>query len=352
MPKVVVEKNKKEDNMSQIEDNQEARKQSSPSLAQIAQRRSIDRCPSCGKGPMISDASTGELVCSNCGFVVSDKMIETGPEWRAFSKEEMDSRARTGAPSSLAIHDMGLSTVMGVENKDASGRSFQSSMKSTLERLRTWDKRSQVHTPAERNLRQAMMELDRLSEKLKVSDSVVERAAYIYRKALERKLIRGRSISAVVAASLYAAVRDTETPRTLKDLVAVSSVKKGDLARSYRLLLKELDLRMPVADPIRSISRIASKAGLSERTKRRALEILKRAEDAGITAGKDPMGLAASALYIASVVEKENKIQKDIATAAGVTEVTIRNRYKGLKEGLHIQTPVGREAQNASSEEA
>ncbi len=297
---------------------------------------SLDRCPRCGKGPMVSDSATGELVCSNCGYVVTEKIEEIGPEWRSFSNEKLESRARTGAPSSLAMHDMGLSTVMGLENTDASGRSLKSSMKSTLERLRTWDRRSQVHTPAERNLRQAMMELDRLSDKLKVSDAVVEKAAYIYRKALEKKLIRGRSISSLIAASLYAAVRDTETPRTLKELVAISSVQKAELARSYRLLIKELDLRLPVIDPIRSISKIASKAGLSERTKRRALEILKKAEEAGITAGKAPMGMAASALYIASVIEKENKIQKDIAAAAGITEVTIRNRYKGLKEGLKI----------------
>jgi transcription initiation factor TFIIB len=299
-------------------------------------QRSVDRCPRCGKGPMVVDTSGGELFCSSCGYVVKEKIEEIGPEWRAFSKEEKDDRSRTGVPSSLAMHDMGLATVIGVEDRDASGKSLPASMKATIERLRTWDGRSQVHEPVDRNLRQAFSELDRLADKLNVSDAVIEKAAYVYRKALERGLVRGRSISALIAASLYAACRDTETPRTLKDVSAVSNVKKKDIARCYRLLLREMDLRMPVVDPTKCVSRIASKAGLTERTKRRALEILKKAEETRTSAGKDPMGLAAAALYVACVMENENKTQKDVAEAAGVTEVTIRNRYKGLKAALKI----------------
>ena len=297
--------------------------------------QAFDKCPRCGKASMVLDATTGEQICTNCGYVMKDKIEETGPEWRTFAREEGgENRIRTGMPSSLAMHDMGLSTVIGKENRDASGRALQSSMRTTLERLRTWDKRSQVHESVDRNLRQAFSELARLTDKLRVSDAIVERAAYIYRKAVDRNLIRGRSISAMIAASLYAAMRDTETPRNLKDLAAVSNVKRKELSRSYRLILKELDLRMPVADPVKSVSRIASKVGVTERTKRRAIDILRRASEAGSTAGKDPTGLAASALYIASVMENENKTQKDMAEAAGVTEVTIRNRYKTLKEAL------------------
>jgi len=262
--------------------------------------------------------------------------VETGPEWRSFSKDEKDDRSRSGTPTSIAMHDMGLATVIGGVNKDASGKSLSSSMKATVDRLRTWDSRSQAHEPMDRNLRQAFSELDRLSDKLAVSDAVVEKAAYIYRKALERGLVRGRSISAIIAASLYAACRDRETPRTLKDLAVVSNVKKKDIARCYRLLLKEMDIKMPVADPIKCVSRIASRAGLSEKTKRRALEILKKAEEARISAGKDPMGLAAAALYVSCTLEGEDKTQRDVAEAAGVTEVTIRNRYKGLRSALGI----------------
>ncbi|NSL75773.1 MAG: transcription initiation factor IIB [Thaumarchaeota archaeon] len=305
-------------------------------LGSVSSRPNVDKCTRCGKGPIVIDSSGGEMNCSNCGFVVVDKIEEEGPEWRAFSKEEKDDRARTGVPSSLAMHDMGLATVIGAEDRDAAGRSLPASMKAAIERLRTWDGRSQVHEPVDRNLRQAFSELDRLADKLNLSDAVIEKAAYIYRKALEKGLVRGRSISALIAASLYAACRDTETPRTLKDVAAACNIKKKDIARCYRLLLREMNLRMPVVDPTKCVSRIASKAGLSEKTKREALSILHKAEATRTSAGKDPMGLAAAALYVACVMQGESKTQKDVAEAAGVTEVTIRNRYKGLKAALQM----------------
>ncbi len=295
-----------------------------------------DKCPRCGKSTLVTDANTGENFCGKCGFVITDKVSESGPEWRSFSKEEHEGRSRAGVPTSLAMHDMGLATIIGPADKDATGKPLSASMRSTIERLRTWDSRSQVHEPVDRNFRQAFSELDRLKDKLAVGDSVVEKAAYIYRKALEKGLVRGRSISALIASALYAACRDTETPRTLKDVGNASNIKRKDIARCYRLLLRELSLKMPVVNPINCISRIASKAGLSEKTKREASKILKTAEEVKISAGKDPMGLAAAALYVACVTNGENKTQRDVAEAAGVTEVTIRNRYKGLKIALNL----------------
>ena len=295
-----------------------------------------EKCPRCGKGTLVTDANTGENFCGKCGFVVTEKVAESGPEWRSFSKEEHEGRSRAGVPTSLAMHDMGLATIIGPTDRDATGKPLSASMKSTIERLRTWDSRSQVHEPVDRNFRQAFSELDRLKDKLAVGDAVIEKAAYIYRKALEKGLVRGRSISALIASALYAACRDTETPRTLKDIANASNIKRKDIARCYRLLLRELGLRMPVVNPINCISRIASKAGLSEKTKREATKILKNAEEVKISAGKDPMGLAAAALYVACVTNGENKTQRDVAEAAGVTEVTIRNRYKGLKIALDL----------------
>ena len=290
-----------------------------------------DRCPRCGKGPMVTDGATGEVLCGNCGYLVTERVEALGPEWRSFSQEEYGNRSRAGVPTSLAIHDMGLATIIGPVDRDASGKPLSASMKSTIERLRTWDSRSQVNEPVDRNLRQAFSELDRLKDKLAVGDAVIEKAAYIYRKAVERGLVKGRAISALLAGTLYVACRDTETPRTLKDIVNASNAKKKDVARCYRLLIRELDLRMPLVDPKKCVSRIASLAGLSEKTRREALEILENARNAKISAGKNPMGLAATALYVACVMNGESKTQKDVANAAGVTEVTIRNRYKGLK---------------------
>lgn len=294
------------------------------------------KCERCGKKSLVTDNVTGERFCSGCGFVISERVEETGPEWRSFSKDESDDRSRTGSPTSLAMHDMGLATIIGHANKDVTGKPLSASMKSTIERLRTWDSRSQVHEPADRNFRQAFSELDRLKDKLALSNAVIEKTAYIYRKALDKGLVRGRSIPGVLAAALYVACRESGTPRTLNDMSHQINVKRKDISRCYRLLLRELDLNMPVVNPIICTSRIASEAGLSEKVKRRALTILKDANEMEITAGKDPMGLAAAALYLSCVLNGENTTQKVIAMAAGVTEVTIRNRYKGLRESLNI----------------
>ena len=290
------------------------------------------KCARCGKNEILSDNETGEVFCGKCGYVKTEKINDSGPEWRSFQNERGVDPSRTGAPTSLTMHDMGLATVIGPFNKDSTGKPLSTSMRSTIERLRTWDSRSQVHEPVDRNFRQAFNELNRLKDKLTISNSVLEKAAYIYRKALQKGLVRGRSITALIAASLYVACRETDTPRTIKDVAREANIKKKDIARCYRLLHQELELRMPVVNSIQCISRIASKIGISEKTRRTACEILKKAQESHESAGKDPMGLAASALYMSSVKNGENFTQRDIAEAANVTEVTIRNRYKSLKK--------------------
>jgi len=288
------------------------------------------KCPSCGYKKMVTDQNTGELFCGKCGFVVTEKITDTGAEWRSFSNDESN-RTRVGAGTSLTMHDMGLSTIIGKANKDATGKPLSSGVKSSIERLRTWDSRSQAHSSADRNLRQALNEMDKLKDKLALTNAVVEKAAYIYRKAMERKLVRGRSIQGLVAACLYASCRNTETPRTLDDIAKGINIRRKDVARCYRLIFRELDLKMPVVDPVKGVSRIASLAGLSEKSKRKAIVILNEAKKEGIVAGKDPMGIAAAALYLACISIGEAKSQKDISIASGVTEVTIRNRCAGLR---------------------
>lgn len=294
--------------------------------AVVSQRR----CPSCGKTKILSDENTGELFCGSCGFVITEKLADMGAEWRSFSQDE-GNRARTGAGTSLTMHDMGLSTVIGSVNKDATGKPLSSAMKSSIERLRTWDSRTQAHSSSDRNLRLALNEMDKIKDKLALTNAVIEKAAYIYRKAMEKKLIRGRSIHGLVAACVYAACRTTGTPRTLDDIATGINIRRKDVARCYRLIFRELELKIPVPDPLKGVSRIASLAELSEKTKRKAVEILNKARKVGMIAGKDPMGIAAAALYIACISNGENKSQKEISIASGVTEVTIRNRCAGLR---------------------
>lgn len=292
------------------------------------------RCARC-RGQTVTDGSTGERFCRNCGYVMEESVEDSGPE--RIMRDERDDRSRVGIPTSLAMHDMGLSTMIGAANRDATGKPLSVQAKHEMKRLRTWDSRSQMSAQADRNLRQAFMQLDKLKDKLALSDAVVEKAAYVYRKALAKNLVRGRSIEGVLAAAVYAACRDVETPRTLGDVSDAINIKRKDLSKNYRLLVNELDLRMPVVNSVTCMSKIASKVGLSEKVKRYALLILQDANERRITAGKDPMGMAASALYIACVKYDEDVSQKDIAMAAGVTEVTIRNRYKDLRKRLVLK---------------
>jgi transcription initiation factor TFIIB len=293
-------------------------------------------CSVCSDGQMVTDPESGEIICRNCGIVMLDKIQESRPEWRAFTADDGNDRSRTGTPSSLARHDMGLSTVIGRADKDASGNAIDVSMRSTMDRLRAWDFRTQAHTPTDRNLRQAFSELERLKDKLGLSDVIIEKTAYIYRKAQERGLVRGRTISSVLAAAIYIACRESGTSRTLKDIASISNIKRKDIARTYRLLVLELNYKIPMVDPIKCIVRVANKANLSEKTKRQAMNIMHSVTRSGISAGKDPMGLAASVLYLSCMNTGESRTQTEISEAAGVTEVTVRNRYKNLKTQLDL----------------
>jgi transcription initiation factor TFIIB len=302
-------------------------------------QRLIDKCPECGSSNLVHDYDTGETVCGDCGLVLYEQMMDKGPEWRAFTQEEKASRSRVGVPTSYSVHDKGLSTAISQVDRDAFGRKLPLSTRLQMWRLRKWQIRSRVHSSVDRNLAQAMAELDRLSDKVYIPPPIKEKAAVTYRKALDKGLVRGRSIAAIAAAALYAACRGSGTARTLREIAEASLVDKKDVARCYRLLLRELEVHMPIADPLTYVSKIAERTGISGKTQGIAIQILREARKKRAAAGKDPMGLAAASLYIACLKNNEKKTQKDIAEAAGVTEVTVRNRYKTLKKQLNLELP-------------
>jgi transcription initiation factor TFIIB len=205
-----------------------------------------------------------------------------------------------------------------------------------MERLRIWDFRTQRHTPTDRNLSLAFNELDILKDKLGLPDAVFEKAAYIYRKAQQRGLVRGRTISSILAAAVYIACREMGISKTLKDIVAVSNIRLKIISKTYRKLLVELNYKVPVSDPMKCISRVANNTNLSERTKHQALYMMNEVAEKGISVGKDPMGLAATVLYVSSLKTGEKITKTEIAKSAGVTEVTLRNRFKDLKGTLEL----------------
>ncbi len=275
-------------------------------------------------------------MCSDCGLVVNGKILDRGPEWRAFTPEEKQTKSRAGRPNKYSLYDKGLSTTIKID-RDAYGRRLPPKVRRQMWRLRKWQIRAGVYGTTNRNLLHAMMELERLSEKLRVPSSVQEMAAVIYRKALNNVLVRGRCIAAIVAAALYAACRFTKIPRTLKEVAEASLRDKGELAMCYRLLIQKLDIQMPLDDPLDYVSKLGEKAGVSIEAQGMATKIICKAKRKRVTLGKDPSGLAAAALYIASQSRNEMVTQHDLSRAANVTEVTIRNRKKELIEKLKLK---------------
>ena len=294
------------------------------------------KCPKCGSTHLSRDYSRAELVCEDCGLVIDEDFIDHGPEWRAFDSDQREKRARVGAPMTYTIHDKGLSTMIGWKNRDSYGKSIPTRNRAQLYRLRKWQIRTRISDGTERNLALALSTLDRMSSALGLPRNVRETAAMIYRKAVNEKLIRGRSIEGVTAAVLYAACRQCNVPRTLDEISNVAQMKKKEIGRNYRNISHKLKLKLLPTTPQDYISRFCSKLKLSNDVQVKAMEILKKAGENELTSGRGPTGLAAAAMYIASVLCGERRTQREVADVAGVTEVTIRNRYKELAKKLDI----------------
>ncbi|WP_435159944.1 transcription initiation factor IIB [Halorubrum sp. SY-15] len=288
-------------------------------------------CPECG-GQLATDTEHGETVCVDCGLVVESDEIDRGPEWRAFDSREKDQKSRVGAPTTNMMHDKGLSTNIGWQDKDAYGKSLSSRQREKMQRLRTWNERFRTRDSKERNLKQALGEIDRMASALGLPDNVRETASVIYRRALDEDLLPGRSIEGVSTAALYAAARQAGTPRSLDEIAGVSRVEKDEIARTYRYVVRELKLEIQPADPESYVPRFASDLELSDESERRARELLETAKSQGIHSGKSPVGLAAAAVYAASLLTNEKVTQSEVSEVANISEVTIRNRYHELLE--------------------
>ncbi len=288
-------------------------------------------CPECG-GRLVTDDEHGETICEECGLVVEEDEIDRGPEWRAFDSTEKDEKSRVGAPTTKLMHDQGLSTNIGWENKDAYGKTLSNRQRQRMQRLRTWNERFRTRDSKERNLKQALGEIERMGSALGLSESVRETASVIYRRALEDDLLPGRSIEGVASAATYAAARQAGTPRSIDEVVAVSLVDEMEFKRTYRYIVRELGLELEPADPESYVGRFVSDLGLSEEIERRARDLLRAGKSENVHVGKSPVGLAAAAVYAATLGTDEKVTQSDVREVTDISEVTIRNRYQELLE--------------------
>ncbi len=284
----------------------------------------INLCPECG-GKTIPIHEKGEIVCSQCGLVVSERGLDISHSGkRAFTKQEKEKRERTGSPITILLPDMGLSTIIDKYNIKSPDLRRAAKWNSRM----TWDKR---------NMLIATTELKRIGSNLNLPDHVKKTAIRLYIEAFKKKLLRGRSINGMVAACLYFACRERKIPRTLQEILDQTSVNAKNVRRCYRTLIRELNLKVPSTDPISLLPRYVTELGLDTELEQAAIKLLRTFISKYSTSGKDPKGLCAGALYL--VCKKKNKriSQKEIANVIGVTEVTLRSRYKELLNKLNIR---------------
>ena len=297
----------------------------------------ITRCPDCGDVHLIRDLKAGELICERCGLVISTSLLNYGPEWRAFDNVQREKRTRVGAPITWTIHDVGLSTTIDTSGRDGRGQRLSDYQKAQLYRLRKWHRRSKVSSSSDRNLAHALSELNKAAFKLNLPRNVIETAAFIYRRALKKRLVRGRSIQGVTAASLYIACRQCNITRSLEEVATATQLSTKEVGRIYRYLLRRLNTKVPRSNPRDYVSKYVSQLSLCGDTENTALDILDYAIELGLTNGRGPAGMAAAATYIASVLMGEKRTQQKYAETGNITEVTIRNRYKELTQKLLIK---------------
>jgi transcription initiation factor TFIIB len=295
----------------------------------------IKKCHECGGINLFWNKEKGEIICKDCGLVIEDKMVDFGQEWRDVDSESADKRRRTGAPMTYTQFDQGLGTEVGQK-----GDLFKLKAKDRDKffRLRKWQYR--ISTAIERNLKLALAELKRVSSFLKLPKSVEEEAARIYTLAVQRGLVRGRSMESVVAGALYAACRRHDVPRTLDELSEASGIEKKEIGRTYRFVTRELGITILPSNPADYIARFASALKLNAETQSKSIDILEKAQKEELTSGRGPTGIAAAALYVAALMHGEKRTQREVADVAGVTEVTIRNRYKELLERLKLEKAI------------
>ena len=295
----------------------------------------IKRCPECGGTNLFNNRDKGEIICRSCGLVIDSKNISLGKEWRDFEEGDDSEMRRSGAPTSYTKYDLGMGTSIGSDNDTYN---MDKKQRYKLQRLKRWQKR--LSTVMEKNLKIALGELRRLSSFLNLPTSIEEESGKIYTEAVQKNLVRGRSIESVVAGVIYAACRRQNIPRTLDEIAEASGIDKKEIGRSYRYITRELRIKILPSNPVDYISRFASVLKYSPQTQSRGIEILSQALSLDLTSGRGPIGIAAAALYIAGLLEGERRTQRDISEVSGVTEVTIRNRYKEIISKLKLEDDI------------
>jgi transcription initiation factor TFIIB len=290
----------------------------------------------CKEIRIVTDIGTGEVACQNCGAVLLEKAVELGPESTVGAKEEYMKSSRVGRKISLKMADMGLSTIIESADRDSTGKALSKENRMMFYRLRMWDRNSRSANTV-KSFQKAFLLLDGIRTKLALPESVVDETAYIFRKIFAKKILSGRSTAEILCATVYIACRLTNTPRTLQDVANAGNIKRKNIQRTYRFLVKELEIYPQAYNPHEFVSRISKAIKISEKTERLAFKIVTLAEKTGISTSKNPMAIAAAAVHLAIQESNEKVSQMKISHASGISAVTIRDRVKEIKKELEVK---------------
>ena len=308
-----------------------------PKATSIVQEEQNEECKNCIGETVVFDHGTGEKICSGCGVVLSVERENVDP---LLDMNMNLSSMNLGTPSSLAHHDKNLSTMISYSNVDADGVAIKVEQRSAIQRMRRWNKISNNNRSYHRNLKNAFAILIRIKDKLSLSDTIVEKSAYYYRKILDQNLIKGRSIKGFVVACVYASCREMNVPRTIEEIAEISDTDKIFAGKCYRLLVRKLKVRLPSIDSTSHLARIANNANISEKTLRHAIQMMSQIKDDPISFGKDPCAIAVAVLYGACLEKGEKTSQSRISLAGNVSVVTLRKRFLDIKK-IFPQIPNG-----------
>jgi transcription initiation factor TFIIB len=303
----------------------------------IVQEEHNEECKNCKGEIAVFDHGTGEKICSGCGVVLSVEREYVDP---LLDMNTNMNSMNLGTPSSLAHHDKNLSTMISYSNVDADGVAIRVDQRSAIQRMRRWNKISNNNRSYHRNLKNAFAVLIRIKDKLSLSDTIVEKSAYYYRKILDENLIKGRSIKGFVVACVYASCREMNVPRTIEEIAEISDADKIFAGKCYRLLVRKLKVRLPSIDSTSHLARIANNANISEKTQRHAIQMMSQIKDDPISFGKDPCAIAVAVLYGACLDKGEKTSQSRISLAGNVSVVTLRKRFLDIKK-IFPQIPNG-----------
>ena len=308
-----------------------------PKATSIVQEEQSEECKNCRGETVVFDHGTGEKICSGCGVVLSVERENVDP---LVDMNMNLSSMNLGTPSSLAHHDKNLSTMISYSNVDADGVAIRVEQRSAIQRMRRWNKISNNNRSYHRNLKNAFAILLRIKDKLSLSDTIVEKSAYYYRKILDQNLIKGRSIKGFVVACVYASCREMNVPRTIEEIAEISDTDKIFAGKCYRLLVRKLKVRLPSIDSTSHLARIANNANINEKTLRHAIQMMSKIKDDPISFGKDPCAIAVAVLYGACLEKGEKTSQSRISLAGNVSVVTLRKRFLDIKK-IFPQIPNG-----------